>query len=118
MDPSAAKSYLGALLNRPLHIYTTDNRMFVGEFKCTDNDLNIILASTHEYRIPPPPSASGFLSPGISSAPSSSSPSASKIIKPMTPRYVGLIVVPGAHVVKIEVEGDGPWVETARATSA
>jgi len=30
----------------------------------------------------------------------------------MTPRYVGLIVVPGAHVVKIEVEGEGPWIES------
>ena len=27
----------------------------------------------------------------------------------MIPRYMGLIVVPGAHVVKVEVEGAGAW---------
>jgi len=148
MDPPAAKSYLRSLLNRSLHIYTTDNRLFVGDFKCTDNvnppspfpfssplkhlphltfsntlqDLNIILACTHEYRLPPPPSASDFLTPILppppisspqptSPNPNTSSPPPPKLNHTLTPRFVGLIVVPGAHVTRIEIEGDGPWVE-------
>lgn len=47
MSPPAAESYLRALLNRPLHIYTTDNRMFVGEFKCTDKVIPTFLSILH-----------------------------------------------------------------------
>ncbi|MCJ1471940.1 hypothetical protein MMC13_000582 [Lambiella insularis] len=95
MDPSPAQSYLRSLLNRILHVYTTDARMFVGEFKCTDNESNIILSSAHEYRIPPPPSPSTL--PATAST--------TVLSPPLQPRYVGLIVVPGLYVTKIEVEG-------------
>jgi hypothetical protein len=44
MDPPAAKTYLCALLNRSLHIYTTDHRLFVGDFKCTDNVTSPLLS--------------------------------------------------------------------------
>jgi len=39
-EPSAEKvaacGYLESLLNKNLRIYTTDGRMFRGDFKCTD----------------------------------------------------------------------------------
>ncbi|SMR50942.1 unnamed protein product [Zymoseptoria tritici ST99CH_1E4] len=47
-----ATEYLSNLLNRTLHLHTSDGRMFVGQMKCTDNERNIILAMTHEYRQP------------------------------------------------------------------
>ncbi|MCJ1402173.1 hypothetical protein MMC11_005392 [Xylographa trunciseda] len=116
MEVEQAKSYLRSLLNRVLHIYTTDNRMFVGEFKCTDNipleqDRNIILSSAHEYRIPPPPSAITGSSSSLTSTnhPSANGPSGDAgktvILDLSPPRYIGLIVVPGPHITKIEVEG-------------
>ena len=37
MEQSAAIDYLRSLLNKKLHIHTSDSRMFVGDFKCTDN---------------------------------------------------------------------------------
>lgn len=51
-DVTEAIDYLSNLLNRTLHIHVTDGRMFVGDLKCTDNERNIILAMSHEYRQP------------------------------------------------------------------
>lgn len=31
-----AESYLESLINKTLRVYTTDSRLFVGTFKCTD----------------------------------------------------------------------------------
>ena len=36
----AAKSFLSSLLNKQLFIHTTDERIFVGDFKCTDNVMS------------------------------------------------------------------------------
>ena len=52
-------------------------------------DRNIILAQTFEYRLPPPPKT-------ISGEKS--------VVLDMTSRYLGLVVVPGEYVSKIEVE--------------
>lgn len=37
VDNKTAQEFLGSLLGKQLRIHTTDARMFVGEFKCTDN---------------------------------------------------------------------------------
>ncbi|MCJ1292461.1 hypothetical protein MMC34_004012 [Xylographa carneopallida] len=126
MEVEQAKAYLRSLLNRVFHIYTTDNRMFVGEFKCTDNDRNIILSSAHEYRIPALPSpASTIISsnPTSTDAPSTSNLSSDSNTTTITidlspPRYIGLIVVPGPHITKIEVEGPLPSDATRQSGSA
>ncbi|MCJ1481366.1 hypothetical protein MMC06_001523 [Schaereria dolodes] len=129
---ATATAYLQSLLNKQLRIHTTDTRMFVGEFKCTDNDLNIILSRTHEYRLPSsstllqslpsattpttttasnspanddkPPSTSPHTNTSASTATSSSSNTTNSIKADMTSRFLGLVVVPGRHVVRIEVE--------------
>ena len=31
------RSFLTSLLNKQMRLYTTDDRMFAGDFKCTDN---------------------------------------------------------------------------------
>jgi len=36
MDNAQAVSYLESLIGRTLRVHTTDTRMFVGTFKCTD----------------------------------------------------------------------------------
>lgn len=112
MDNGEATECLGSMLDRQLRIYTTDTRMFVGEFKCTDNvflllwtrqpaenwygdkECNIILAQSHEYRFP----TSKALETASESIPTSS------LKLDMNSRYLGLIVVPGQHIVKIEIE--------------
>ena len=35
-EPSAGEAYLTSLLNKTLRVHTTDSRLFVGTFKCTD----------------------------------------------------------------------------------
>ncbi|KFZ06516.1 hypothetical protein V501_07347 [Pseudogymnoascus sp. VKM F-4519 (FW-2642)] len=86
-----AKDYLNGLLNKSLRVTTTDKRMFLGEFKCTDSDRNIIIAHTYEYRLP-----------SESSIPQASG--AGSVTLEMTSRYLGLVVVPGEHITKIELE--------------
>ncbi|CAL3970354.1 unnamed protein product [Diplocarpon coronariae] len=93
MDKSTSATYLTSLLNKSLRVTTTDTRMFLGQFKCTDSDRNIILAQTYEYRLPPPPLTS----------PRTTSPQQPATLD-MTSRYLGLVVVPGAYIVRIEVE--------------
>ncbi|KAL2270221.1 hypothetical protein VTJ83DRAFT_2405 [Remersonia thermophila] len=125
-EESAA--YLRALLNKNLRVTTTDNRMFWGTFRCTDYESNIVLQHTYEYRFPTVTSESLAAAaaaegrrqeqqqqarqagqeaatetdarPGPASAPDEK-----KTVRlDMTSRYLGLVVVPGKHIVKIEVE--------------
>ncbi|KAF8862976.1 hypothetical protein BDZ45DRAFT_738655 [Acephala macrosclerotiorum] len=83
-----AETYLNSLLGKNLRVTTTDTRMFLGQFKCTDSDQNIILSQTFEYRLPPPPKL----------------PQEGAVTQDLTSRYLGLIVVPGEYITKIEVE--------------
>ncbi|KAF2402543.1 hypothetical protein EJ06DRAFT_458288, partial [Trichodelitschia bisporula] len=82
---------LSQFLTRTLRITTTDQRMFTGQMKCTDRECNIILSNTHEYR---PPTTAEM------SAPQNANPAG---VDPAS-RYVGLVVVPGKHIVRIEAE--------------
>ncbi|CAK3883214.1 Hypothetical predicted protein [Lecanosticta acicola] len=93
-----AKAYLGHLLNRTLHIHTSDGRMFVGQMKCTDNERNIILAMTHEYR---EPSRSDI---ERAAARHESKGKEGNVNVDMKKRFVGLVVIPGQYITKIELE--------------
>ncbi|KAA8569816.1 hypothetical protein EYC84_002159 [Monilinia fructicola] len=113
-----ARIYLHNLISKTLLVHTTDNRMFRGNFKCTDSDLNIILSETYEYRIPPfapqfpPPPSSTNTSTTPTSPPSTldtaadlpPSPTPTKPLIDIAPRWLGLVVVPGEHIVRIELE--------------
>ncbi|CAD6448941.1 f0de2a74-6287-4d05-9b4d-39abd1e42738 [Sclerotinia trifoliorum] len=125
-----ARTYLHSLLSKTLLIHTTDNRMFRGSFKCTDSDLNIILSETYEYRIPPSPSTLISQPPSSTSAQPASStssvnPSTSTSQNPpsapilnITPRWLGLVVVPGKHIVRIELEEFESQVRGRKTTTA
>ncbi|KAF7939318.1 uncharacterized protein EAE97_007398 [Botrytis byssoidea] len=101
-----ARAYLHNLLCKTLLVHTTDHRMFRGEFKCTDSDLNVILSETYEYRIPPAPTPTSSSSTQPQD-PTSSAPKSQSQSQPLlniTPRWLGLVVVPGAHILRIELE--------------
>lgn len=97
MDNAQATFWLSQFIGKNLRIHTTDERVFGGQMKCTDKDRNIILALAYEYRAPPPEvirqavEASGSPSTTVS----------------WNSRYVGLVVVPGPHIKKIEFEESG-----------
>jgi small nuclear ribonucleoprotein (snRNP)-like protein len=94
MDKCEARDYLAGFLNENLRIMTTDGRMFRGAFKCTDPDQNVVLAQTYEYR---QPSAQ-------QRAEAAGKTAGGTVTLDMTSRYLGLVVVPGQHIVKMEVE--------------
>ncbi|SPO02332.1 uncharacterized protein DNG_05005 [Cephalotrichum gorgonifer] len=91
-----ARDYLSSLLNKSLRITSTDGRVFWGQFKCIDPDRNIVLAQTYEYRHPSPQKRL--------EAAQKAGAGADKVSMGMTSRFLGLVVVPGEHIVKIEVE--------------
>ncbi|KAK0731133.1 LSM domain-containing protein [Lasiosphaeris hirsuta] len=90
-----ASDYLQSLLNKNLRVTTTDSRMFWGGFKCTDSESNIVLKHTYEYRHPSLQKQAEELA---------GTAATSTVKMDMTSRYLGLVVVPGKHIVKIEVE--------------
>ncbi|TKA23300.1 hypothetical protein B0A50_07357 [Salinomyces thailandicus] len=94
-----AESYLNTFLNKTLHIHITDGRMFVGQMKCTDNERNIILAMTHEYRQPSKADVQ------LAADRHERAGRSGNVKVDMKKRFVGLVVVPGQYVTKMEVEG-------------
>ncbi|KAF3764513.1 hypothetical protein M406DRAFT_260622 [Cryphonectria parasitica EP155] len=97
MDKAKAHGFLSSLLNRKLRIHTTDERMFWGDFKCTDPDQNIVLAYTYEYRQP-------SAQQRAQAAEESAAAGEKSLKMEMSHRYLGLVVVPGEHIVRIEKE--------------
>ncbi|KAI9755448.1 MAG: hypothetical protein M1815_004944 [Lichina confinis] len=100
MDTTDAATFLRGFLGKQIRITTDDTRTFVGEFKCTDNDRNVILSATYEYR-PPSPAAIA------SRAATATAQELSRFNLDMTSRFLGLVVVPGQHITRIEVEEHG-----------
>ncbi|KAF2826809.1 hypothetical protein CC86DRAFT_291231 [Ophiobolus disseminans] len=94
MHNDEATFWLSQFIGKNLRVHASDGRIFGGQMKCTDKDRNIILALAHEYRAP----AAEIIRKAIEE---SGNPSASV---PWNSRYVGLVVVPGQHITKIEFE--------------
>lgn len=111
----AAENCLTEYLGKTLRIQITDGRMFIGSFKCVDKvgpvlkhmkteveetvadleqDSNVILSTSHEHR---PPTKEQLET--AKRAPPGKNP-----LLAATSRYIGLIVVPGQHITKIETE--------------
>lgn len=96
---SEAADYLVSFLNKTLHIHITDGRMFVGQMKCTDNERNIILAMTQEYRQPSPSDIK------LAAERHERAGKTGNVKVDMKKRFVGLVVIPGQYITKMEVEG-------------
>ncbi|KAI1392764.1 uncharacterized protein F4822DRAFT_425971 [Hypoxylon trugodes] len=94
-----ADTFLKSLINKNLRIYTTDGRLFIGTFKCTDTHSNVVLSLTYEYRQP----SQQKLAEAAAAAAAAGSGQAT-VTADMTSRYLGLVVIPGEHIVKMEVE--------------
>ncbi|KAI1425118.1 hypothetical protein F5Y12DRAFT_393301 [Xylaria sp. FL1777] len=94
-----AEVYLKSLINKTLRIYVTDGRMFIGTFKCTDTDCNVVISLTYEYR---QPSQQKLIE--AASAAAAADANSTTIKADMASIYLGLVVIPGEHIVKMEVE--------------
>lgn len=71
------KKKLESWLNGHLKIRMTDGRVLIGIFLCTDRDANVILGSCSEYL------------------------REEDILTEEDPRILGLVMVPGRHIVSI-----------------
>lgn len=100
-DADEASAYLSSMVNRTLHLHTSDGRMFVGQMKCTDSERNIILAMTHEYRQPSEADIKRATQRHEQSG------QIGNVKVDMKKRFVGLVVVPGQYITKIELETYG-----------
>ncbi|KAF9331117.1 hypothetical protein BG006_005997 [Podila minutissima] len=107
--PLVAK--LRSLLNRNTRIEITDGRLFVGHFMCIDHSKNIILAGAYESRpnaplakiaggeggeakIPQETGAESRLAPDVGSSKKGDEDR----------RFVGLVMIPGHHIVRAEMD--------------
>lgn len=77
----AAKTIASTFAGKMVRVHIPDGRMFSGTFVCVDSDVNVILANTDE----------------IQTSPSNGGE---------TSRSVGMVMVPGEHIVKVEVRQD------------
>lgn len=86
----SGRGFLESLLDAQLRVEVADGRRFVGTFVCTDRDGNAILNETQEWR-------------GGTSLIHSLILNVQADTIEVDQRYVGLVVVPGRHIRKIEV---------------
>lgn len=96
MEQAEATAFLESLLGRTLHITIQDGRLFTGVFKCTDNETNVILGNAFEYRMPSRADADKAIAEAVATGKPAKAD--------MTSRFVGLIVIPGNQIVKMELE--------------
>ncbi|KAL5115607.1 hypothetical protein ACEQ8H_006494 [Pleosporales sp. CAS-2024a] len=98
MDHAAATAWLEQFIGKNVRIHASDGRVFGGQIKCTDKDRNVILALAYEYRAP----SAHVIRKAMQHAGHASASASASV--PWTNRYVGLVVVPGHHITKIEFE--------------
>ncbi|OAQ24483.1 hypothetical protein K457DRAFT_117467 [Linnemannia elongata AG-77] len=128
--PSVAQ--LRSLLNRTTRIKISDGRLFIGQFMCIDHSKNIILSAAYEYRTTAKTnnnnnnntpdcidSESDIGSSNTSGAGEDiplktlsinaqqdtvSTPGQSRKKEEEAKRFVGLVMIPGHHIVKAEMD--------------
>ncbi|KAK6439061.1 hypothetical protein LTR95_004731 [Oleoguttula sp. CCFEE 5521] len=83
-----ATTYLASFINRTLHIHIKDGH----------RDQNIILSMTHEYRAP----SQAEIVKAAERHEAAGLPGNVKV--DMRKRFIGLVVVPGEYITKIEAE--------------
>ncbi|KAG0644657.1 hypothetical protein HOY80DRAFT_878319 [Tuber brumale] len=110
MTTDTLSPVLQEFINKTMRITTTDTRVFVGELKCTDKDRNLILAQTHEYRYPTGDGLRAEVESGEGVV------EEGKVKLTLKSRYIGLVVVPGEFIVKIEVEEGQGTMGSARGS--
>lgn len=93
--------FIKRFLAKTLRVTVTDKRVFVGQLKCTDRDCNLVLALTHEYR---PPPDEEIRNAAATAEAEGSGATPGTVQMQFTSRFIGLVVIPGEYITKIEWE--------------
>ncbi|KEF62975.1 uncharacterized protein A1O9_00950 [Exophiala aquamarina CBS 119918] len=96
MEEEEAAHFLESLLSKTLHVTIPDGRLFTGTFRCTDRNSNVIMSNAFEYRMPSKAAEQDAIEATRATGKASKAD--------MTSRFVGLIVIPGKQIAKMEVE--------------
>ncbi|KAL2755044.1 hypothetical protein ACRALDRAFT_211702 [Sodiomyces alcalophilus JCM 7366] len=91
MDINEARGFLTSLLNKVFRVTTTDGRTFA-----FPDSTHHLLANTHEIRRPTEQQLAG--------AAAATAPGATSLKMDVMSRFLGLVTIPGEHIVKMEVE--------------
>ncbi|CAG9100667.1 hypothetical protein JYU34_013578 [Plutella xylostella] len=83
IDVTDGKAKLMKWLNMNFRVEITDGRVLIGVFLCTDRDANVILGACSEYL----KNSDG---------------------ETEEPRVLGLVMVPGRHIVSIQIDDTTP----------
>lgn len=81
-----SRALLRSWLNKIIKVKISDGRRLIGSFLCTDKDMNIILGSCQEYVH-------------------------EEDFENENPRILGLAMVPGKHIVSLEIDQQTPSSE-------
>ena len=101
MEEAEATLFLESLIGKTLQVAIPDGRIFSGSFRCTDNESNVILSNAFEYRMPTQTAEKAAVEKMKATGQASKAD--------MTSRFVGLIVIPGKQIAKMEVEERREW---------
>ena len=80
-----------ALLGKTCLVHITDGRAYRGTFACVDSGRNLLLNNATEYR-------------AATATSSDDSASLERAIQAHHRRFVGLVMIPGGHITKLEVQ--------------
>ena len=101
MEEAEATHFLESLLGKTFQVTVPDGRLFSGTFRCTDNESNVILSNAFEYSMPTESEEKAAKEKAKATGQSARAD--------MTSRFVGLIVIPGKQIAKMEVEERREW---------
>lgn len=108
-DPSSSSSaYLRSLLFKILRITIHDGRYFIGHLSCVDSSINIVLSQAEEFLPSPEDLRRRHPLPANASEETHAYPwpyDAPLVVGPAGGREMGMVMIKGQDVVKIEVEG-------------
>lgn len=95
---TAEQTIRSQFLHRTCLVHIPDGRVFKGTFTCIDDGMNLILSQAEEWRLHPSTSTSTSVLSTTEERKTSS-------------RFVGMVMIKGEDLVKIEVEEEGPRKE-------
>ncbi|KAN0060824.1 hypothetical protein ACQY0O_007483 [Thecaphora frezii] len=99
---AAARLITDRFINQTVVVHIPDGRAFRGTLLCIDNSVNIILANTFELRSTAASDGAHVHEPSQATDWDTTFHSSPR--SGVTERNVGMIMVPGNHVVRFEVE--------------
>ena len=103
-EGEAALSAARPLLDRSARVLLSDGRLVVGRFYCLDREGNVVLVDAFTQSPAKPTQAGAGTGTGAGAGAGAGAGESSRALAEEPWRSVGVVMVPGRHLVRIEVE--------------